>query len=89
MKLRFHPLVISRDIPSLDTPIKRHVQHSIDEKLLTNPLLFGTPLRFRLTGMWKLRVGDWRVVYTIEKEVVSIILIAHRKEVYKLINKRM
>ncbi len=89
MKIRFHPLVTSRDIPSLDTPVKKRVQHSIDEKLLTSPLMFGAPLRFTLRGLWKLRVGDWRVVYTIEKDMVSVLLIAHRREVYKLILSRI
>jgi mRNA interferase RelE/StbE len=34
-------------------------------------------------GMFKLRVGDWRVIYTMEKEIIVIQAIGHRREVYK------
>jgi mRNA interferase RelE/StbE len=34
-------------------------------------------------GMFKLRVGDWRVIYTIENEIIVIQAIGHRREVYK------
>jgi mRNA interferase RelE/StbE len=34
---------------------------------------------------WRVRVGDWRVVYIIDDvaELVSVTRIAHRREVYK------
>jgi mRNA interferase RelE/StbE len=36
-------------------------------------------------NQWRIRVGDWRVVYTIDEErkVVSITRVAHRREVYE------
>lgn len=38
-------------------------------------------------GLWRLRVGDWRVVYVIDDErgVVDIRLIGPRGEVYRVI----
>lgn len=35
-------------------------------------------------SLWRVRIGDWRVVYTIDdtKRVVTITRIAHRREVY-------
>jgi mRNA-degrading endonuclease RelE of RelBE toxin-antitoxin system len=33
--------------------------------------------------MFKLRVGDWRVVYTTEGDIIVIQAIGHRKEIYK------
>jgi mRNA interferase RelE/StbE len=34
---------------------------------------------------WRIRIGDWRVVYLIDEAVklVSILRIAHRREVYE------
>lgn len=34
---------------------------------------------------WRVRIGDWRVVYLIDetKKLVSILRIAHRREVYE------
>lgn len=41
----------------------------------------------KLTGIagYRLRVGDWRVIYTLEHEVLTVIVvrIGHRSEVYE------
>ena len=42
------------------------------------------PLAHDLKGTFKLRVGDWRVVYTIEREIIVIQFIGHRREIYKI-----
>ena len=36
-------------------------------------------------NLWRIRVGDYRVVYTIEdkKLIVLVVRIAHRKDVYR------
>jgi mRNA interferase RelE/StbE len=34
-------------------------------------------------GAYKLRIGDWRVVYTIENDLVLIQAVGHRSEIYK------
>ena len=43
------------------------------------------PLKGSYTGYYRYRVGDYRVVYSIEDElvVVNVILIAHRSKVYE------
>ncbi|MBM4350370.1 MAG: type II toxin-antitoxin system RelE/ParE family toxin, partial [Deltaproteobacteria bacterium] len=46
------------------------------------------PLRKTLHGYWKLRVGDYRVVFKMEGEVVWVLGIIHRKKVYDAIKKR-
>ena len=48
-----------------------------------NPRL-GKPLTANLSGMWSLRIGKYRSIYTIEddKLVVLIIDIGHRKGIY-------
>jgi hypothetical protein len=45
-------------------------------------------LRFSLKGLRSLRVGDYRVVFRIQKNEVFIVLIAHRSFVYKEADKR-
>jgi mRNA interferase RelE/StbE len=46
---------------------------------------FGLPLRRNLKGLMKLRVGDYRIIYSIEKQTVTVhvIKIGHRREVYE------
>jgi len=36
-------------------------------------------------GLWRYRIGEWRVVYRIEipKRQVQVLVIAHRREVYE------
>jgi mRNA interferase RelE/StbE len=48
----------------------------------------GEPLRKTLKGYWKLRVGDYRVVFKIVKNEVWILGIIHRKHVYEKLEKR-
>jgi mRNA interferase RelE/StbE len=35
-----------------------------------------------LKGYWKLRVGDWRVIYKIQCKTLTILRIGHRREIY-------
>jgi mRNA interferase RelE/StbE len=43
------------------------------------------PLQSRLSGFYKLRIGDWRVIYEISKKTETIFIhkIGHRKDIYK------
>jgi mRNA interferase RelE/StbE len=76
--------VLDDDIPNLSTPAKKLIQKAIEERLMLDPIGFGKPLRYSLKGHRRLRVSDYRVVYRIEPQghTVVIIAIKHRKEVY-------
>jgi mRNA interferase RelE/StbE len=88
-ELRYHPDVKSIDIPLLDAKLKTRIKNAIERRLTTAPHLYGEPLRKTLHGYWKLRVGDYRVVFKIVAEEVWILGIIHRKKVYKAIEKRL
>ena len=88
-ELRYHPDVKTRDIPLLDAKMKKRVKTSIENRLMTAPHQYGEPLRKTLHGYWKLRVGDYRVVFKIVKEEVWVLGIIHRKNVYEAIEKRL
>jgi len=51
----------------------------------SNPREIGAPLTGPLAGLWKYRVGDYRVIARIEDEQVSILVlrIGNRREVYR------
>ena len=40
-------------------------------------------LEGKFRGSYKLRIGDWRAIYTIEENVVIIRFIGHRSDIYK------
>jgi len=42
------------------------------------------PLGGEFKGTYKLRVGDWRVIYTVEGDIMVIQGIGHRREIYKV-----
>ncbi|MFA6349353.1 MAG: type II toxin-antitoxin system RelE/ParE family toxin [Candidatus Omnitrophota bacterium] len=54
------------------------------EPLKSNPYL-GKSLKGRLAGDYSLRVGDYRVIYTIYKNILSVYIIdlGHRREIYR------
>jgi len=76
------------DIPLLDAKLRARIRNAIENRLTIAPHLYGEPLRKTLRGYWKLRVGDYRVVFKIAGEEVWILGIIHRKKVYEEIKKR-
>jgi mRNA interferase RelE/StbE len=74
----------SRELQRLDPPIARRVLVAI-EKLSTQPRPSGC---LKLTGSqndWRIRIGEWRVIYTINdgKVIVNIVAIRHRSDAYR------
>jgi len=49
-----------------------------------DPRRFGKALTGGLAGLWRYRIGDYRVVATFEDKalVVLVLRVAHRREVY-------
>jgi mRNA interferase RelE/StbE len=60
----------------------------IDRKILAlaeNPRPHGCKKLRGYKDQWRIRVGDWRVLYAVDDAVklVSITRVAHRREVYE------
>ena len=77
--------VVRKHIPALSSSAKAAIKCSIEERLMIDPVGFGKPLRYSLRGHRRLRVGDYLIVYRIEAETNTVIIVAikHRKDVYK------
>jgi mRNA interferase RelE/StbE len=80
--------VVRKDLPRLSSEWNLRILTSIKAKLETSPESFGQPLRKSLKGYYKLRVGDYRVIFRIDGQYVRVIAIRHRSEVYKRVTKR-
>jgi mRNA interferase RelE/StbE len=85
--LVYHPQVQS-DVAALNETLKRRIRTAIENRLAVAPQQYGEPLRKTLKGYWKLRVGDYRVVFKVVGAEVRILGIGHRKQVYDAIAKR-
>ena len=87
--LRYHPAVGEADVPEIPRNLRRRIAGAIESRLTLQPHQYGAPLRKTLKGYWKLRVGDYRVVYKIDEDDVLILAIRHRKTVYEDILHRL
>lgn len=87
--LIYHPDVLKYDLHKIPQNIKGTIRRAIEERLLTDPVLFGRPLRQSLKGHRKLRVGDYRIIYRIDCDKIIILKIGHRKEVYNKVSNRI
>jgi len=64
-------------------------QRVIDSHILSladNPRPAGAiPLKGEVRGLWRLRVGDWRILYQIQNRelIVLVVDIGHRSDVYR------
>jgi mRNA interferase RelE/StbE len=76
---------VQKDLKKISKDIQYIIRRAIEEKLMTDPLKFGLPLRRTLKGYMKLHVGDYRIIYSIDKEVVTVhvIKVGQRKDVYE------
>ncbi len=86
-RLIYHADVKNTDLLKIDNKNKAMIKRAIKERLATQPEKYGTPLRRTLKGYWKLRVGDYRVVFKISRYDILILGIMNRKSVYSQINK--
>lgn len=72
-----------RQIDRLDSVIRDRVRQAI-ERIVVHPEL-GKPLKGLLTDRRSYRVGDWRIIYTLRRSELLILVLAvgHRREVYR------
>jgi len=87
--ITYHPDVKKVDLPKIDSKNRKMIKSAIEERLATRPETFGKPLRRTLKGYWRLRVGDYRIVFKALGSRILILGIVHRKEVYRAIQKRI
>lgn len=71
------------DLQRLDKPVGRRILNKITWLSQHFNNITPEPLSGGLAGTFKFRIGDWRVIYTVEKEVIVIQAIGHRREIYK------
>lgn len=87
-KIVYHQSVVDEDVPAIGSADARRIATAIAGKLARYPQLYGAPLRGTLRPLWKLRVGDWRVVYDIADRTVRVITVGHRRDIYRTAARR-
>lgn len=79
------------DLEKLDAPIKKRVIEKLNWLINNFDQVAPIPLGEPLKGIFKLRVGDWRIAYEAEeiKKLVTVHAIDRRDKVYKKLKQRL
>jgi mRNA interferase RelE/StbE len=77
---------VAKDLRGLDKGIRQHILSRIEWLADHTEEIRHEPLTDQWAGMYRLRVGDYRVIYELRQEQRRIIIYAvgHRRETYKL-----
>lgn len=86
-QIEFDPAA-SKELKRLDPQVAKRVLEFLKKRLATqtDPRKLGQALKgSRLGDFWKYRVGDFRVIASIQDKTVCILVVrlGNRKEIYK------
>ncbi len=75
----------SRDLERLDRPIGRRIVQRINWLAANLEEIRLEALTGDFAGLYKLRIGDYRVIYEVlwDEETVVIHAVGHRREIYR------
>ena len=75
----------SRDLACLDKPVGRRIVERINWLAGNLDVIQPETLTGDLTGLYKLRVGDYRVIYGVvhSEKAIMIHAIGHRRQIYR------
>ena len=73
-----------KDLEKLDNPIAQRILRRLAWFSNNFQRIVPEPLTGEFKGTFKLRIGNWRVVYTVEAKTIVIQFIGHRREIYKV-----
>lgn len=76
-----------KELRKLDKPVQKEILSYLRIRIegCKNPRVCGQTLIGNKAGLWRYRVGDYRLVCRIEDHilVVFVVAVGHRKEVYE------
>ena len=73
-----------KDIKKLDAVVKKRLQRKlIDFSKLNNVSPVAKKLVNYEAGQYRLRVGDYRVIFDLSSNTVHVLRVRHRRDVYR------
>ena len=74
-----------KELRKLDPRVQRQILRFLRQRVATtdNPKRFGKPLSSDQLGLWRYRIGSYRLICRIEEDrvVVLVLGVGHRKDV--------
>ena len=82
--LIWHEKVL-KDFESINAEDAGRIKKRIKKGLALNPETLGKPLKGIFKGLFSYRIGDYRVIYTLDRteNTIRILHVKHRKEAYR------
>lgn len=74
----------ARQLRKFDPPVRRRIQAAL-ELLSSDPRPPAATQLIGGAGEWRVRTGDYRIVYDIEDNelLILVLRVGHRREIYK------
>ena len=74
-----------KELARIDKSAAKRIIRYLRERVSVDPRASGKSLRGDLSGLWRYRVGDYRLICELFDEKVSVLVIrvGHRKDVYQ------
>lgn len=73
-----------RQFRKLDPAVQRRIIKKLDFFCgQQKPLDFAEPLLGEELGQYRFRIGDWRVIFDVNRKGILILLVGHRREIYR------
>jgi len=77
----------AKELDKLDPVTKKRITDFLQERIETeeDPHRFGKALTSNLAGLWRYRIGDYRIICLIQddKLLVLALKVGHRRQIYR------
>jgi mRNA interferase RelE/StbE len=79
-----------KDLDRLPAHVLRRIGRRLDG-LMENPRPSGVESITGRAGYYRVRVGDYRIVYSVDdhERLVAVVLVGHRQDVYRRLQQRI
>jgi len=75
-----------KDLKKLDRQVQREILDFMEKRIgqAEDPRSFGKPLRHSKFGLWRYRLGDYRIICQLQqaKLIVLVVAIGHHSIIY-------
>lgn len=72
--IKFEPIAEKR-LKKLDKRTARVIQNYINTRIITNPKLSGKALTGSQKGLWRYRIGKYRIICRIRDNILTVIVL--------------
>jgi len=73
-----------KKMQKLDISVRRRIFKKLDYiTSFSDPLEFAEPITDQALGQYRFRIGDYRLTFDVEEDIIKILKVGHRKDIYR------